>query len=166
MNFLRWLSYWPVSMTFAFVTSGTIMLLGGFLLGHWWLTGCLVLAAATSCLPIAATYLSAVIAPRINSFVAWSILLPYLVLNFAAMVTVYGLLFDGYAGDAVDPLLFPSVSPWWTSLSCNLGYCWGFGAAWKLWDFLREEQQAFDQFIAGQLLETSEALSGGAAAAA
>ncbi len=166
MNFLRWLCFWPVSMTFGFVTGCTVLLLGGLLLGHWWFTGCLVIAVGSASLPIFTSFVASGIAPRINKFTVWSILLPCLFMYMQALITIGALVFGDYEGLSISSNLFSSVSPWWSSLSCNLGWMWGIGFSWKFWEFCQEDQALYDHYWDTQFSDVDNSPSGGAAEAA
>ena len=144
MNFFRWLSFWPVAIVSGVLASGAILILGDLLLGHWWLTGCLVIGASAVLQPVVATLLAMTIAPRINMITARSILLPYLVLCILGTITLFALLFLDYEGDLISSSLFGAVSPWWYSLSASVGWIYGFGFALNIWGYFLAEQQMLE----------------------
>lgn len=143
MNVIRWIFFWPIAVIFGSLTAGTLMILGGLLVGYWWFTACLVITASMIVQPVVSLIVAGVIAPKTNKYVAWSILGPYALIALSAMYTVFGLLFRGYEGMPVENPLFGSVSPWCLSLCSNLGLMWGYGLASTIWDQFSEARKQY-----------------------
>jgi len=166
MNFFRWLSFWPVAIVSGVLASGAILILGDLLLGHWWLTGCLVIAASAVLQPVVTTLLAVIIAPRVNKFTVWSILLPFMPMYLSGVITIFALIFFGHEGSLIGKGLFEAVSPWWYSLSASLGWLYGVSFAWSLCEGFQEQQKLFDEYVETLSPVTTDSLSGGAAEAA
>lgn len=134
MTFLRWLIYWPLAMLGGQLTTGGVAFVGSFLFCDWWLAGCLAIFTSLLLQPAAAFLLACWIAPKTSPIVAWSILMPYVLVAGISLLTIFALTVGDYEGNVTSEQWFTGMSAWEYSLAANLGLLFGNGLAITLWE--------------------------------
>ncbi len=134
MRIIRWLCFWPVAVVSGLFVAGLVSALLGLVFGWWWPTACLAIFAALFVQPIVTLVVACRVAPTINKWVGRSILVPFWFLWLFAAINVVRLLFGSYEGQVPESTFYAEISPWWYSLSSNLGFMWGYGLTGYFWD--------------------------------